>query len=214
MRARVAERGSVLATSAVILAGLIGVAGLSVISVQRSMGVSGQQRGHSQALHAAEAGIATAATFLRTHLAQGSFWSAYTLPSCSTKEKDLGTCVGVAPPDLIGNGALPGAPDNPFDPSADAWYEVTLFNNSLDPKFALGKDGDQVLVIRSTGHGPDNARVVLEVEVQGTATQAADEMCGGYQGQQGMSELNSGRTDCGGGPIDSSDSATYTPTLN
>jgi len=46
MRARHAERGSVLATSAVILAGLIGVAGLSVISVQRSMGVSGQQRGH------------------------------------------------------------------------------------------------------------------------------------------------------------------------
>lgn len=214
MRARHAERGSVLATSAVILAGLIGVAGLSVISVQRSMGVSGQQRGHSQALHAAEAGVAAAATFLRTHIAQGSNWSAYTLPSCSPKEKDLGTCAGVTPPDLVGNGALPGDANNPFDAASDAWYEVTLFNNAIDPKFGLGKDGDAIIVIRATGHGPDNARVVLEVEVAGTATQAADEMCGGYQGQQGMSELNSGRIDCGQGDIDSSDGTVYTPTLN
>jgi hypothetical protein len=203
MRARERQRGSVLATSAVVLAGLIGVAGLSVLSVQRSMGITGQQRGHAQALHAAEAGVAAAATFLRTHLAQGSNWSAYTLPNCSPKDKDLGSCTGVAPSDLIGNGAVPGSADNPFDPAAGAWYEVTLLNNALDPKFALGKDGDAVMIIRAIGHGPDGARVVLEVEVGGTASTSADSLCVGYA-QQGMSELNSGRNDCLG-VIDSAD---------
>jgi len=209
MRARECQQGSVLATSAVILAGLIGVAGLSVLSVQRSLGVSGQQRGHAQALHAAEAGIAASATFLRNHLALGSRWSAYVVASCSPKEKDLGTCAGVMPPDLIGNGALPGSADNPFDATALAWYEVTLFNNATDPGFAAGIDSDSIIIMRSTGHGPDGERVVLEVEVGGTASKPADEVCVGYA-QQGMSELNSGRTDCGG-TFDFGTSTTYTP---
>jgi Tfp pilus assembly protein PilX len=211
MYARDPQRGSVLATSAVILAGLIGVAGLSVLSVQRSLGVSGQQRGHSQALHAAEAGVAAGATFLRKKLALGSNWGAYVQINCSPKEKDLGTCTGVTPSDLVGNGALPGDPNNPFDATANAWYEVTLFNNASDPNFATGGDGDAIIIMRSTGHGPDGARVVLEVEVGGTASKAADEMCVGYA-QQGMSELNSGRNDCLG-IIDEGDTATYTPTL-
>jgi hypothetical protein len=211
MRARDPRRGSVLATSAVVLAGLIGVAGLSVLSVQRSLGVSGQQRGHAQALHAAEAGIASGATFLRKHLSLGSNWGAYVQVNCSPKEKDLGSCTGVSPPDLVGNGALPGTPDNPFDPAANAWYEVVLLNNASDPKFALGGDGDAIIIMRSTGHGPDGARVVLEVEVGGTASKSADEQCVGYA-QQGMSELNSGRNDCLGA-INNADTATYTPTL-
>jgi hypothetical protein len=205
------QRGSVLATSAVILAGLIGVAGLSVLSVQRSLGVSGQQRGHAQALHAAEAGVASAATFLRKHLALGSKWGAYVVASCSPTEKDAGSCSGVTPPDLIGNGALPGSPENQFDPSAQAWYEVTLFNNANDPGFVTGIDQDAIIIIRSTGHGPDGERVVLEVEVSGTATRAADEVCVGYA-QQGMSELNSGRTDCANS-FDFGVTDSYTPTL-
>ena len=214
MRARDPQRGSVLATSAVILAGLIGVAGLSVISIQRSLGVSGQQRGHGQALHAAEAGIAAGSSFLRKHIAVGSNWSAYVLPACSPKEKDLGTCAGVTPPDLLGNGLLPGDPDNPFGAGAEAWYEVTLFNNSLDPKFGLGKDGDAIIIMRSTGHGPDGARVVLEVEVGGTATGNANNSCyAGYGAQQGQSAMNSGENACTG-TINSGDTAEFTPTIN
>lgn len=214
MRARERERGSVLATSAVILAGLIGVAGLSVISVQRSLGVSGQQRGHSQALHAAEAGIASGATFLRKHLSLGSNWGAYTVPSCSPTEKDAGTCVGVMPPDLYGNGLLPGDANNPFGAGTEAWYEVTLLNNATDPSFALGGDADAIIIMRSTGHGPDGARVVLEVEVAGTATTAAGGSCNaGYSGQQGLGALNSGVNDCTG-TIDSGATGAYTPTIN
>ena len=198
-----------LATSAVILAGLIGVAGLSVLSVQRSLGVSGQQRGHSQALHAAEAGIAAGATFLRRHLSVGSNWGAYVQINCSPKEKDLGSCTGVTPPDLVGNSALPGDPNNPFDPTANAWYEVTLFNNATDPKFGIGGDADGIIIMRSTWHGPDGARVVLEVEVGGSGSSNADAQCVGY-GQAGMSELNSGRNDCLGA-INSGDSATTDP---
>jgi hypothetical protein len=214
MRARERERGSVLATSAVILAGLIGVAGLSVISVQRSLGVSGQQRGHSQALHAAEAGIAAGATFLRKHLSLGSNWGAYTLPSCSPAAKDAGTCVGVTPPDLVGNGAPPGDPSNPFGATTEAWYEVTLYNNASDPGFVAGTDADAIIVMRSTGRGPDGARVVLEVEVAGTATGAAGGSCNaGYAGQQGLGALNSGVNDCTG-TIDSGATGSYTPTIN
>lgn len=211
MRSRDRERGSVLATSAVVLAGLIGVAGLSVLTVQRSLGVSTQQRGHAQALHAAESGVAAAATFLRKHLALGSRWGAYVVASCSPKEKDAGTCSGVSPSDIVGNGALPGSADNQFGAGTEAWYEVTLFNNAADPGFAAGADGDGILIIRSTGHGPDGERVVLEVEVEGTASQAADQVCVGYA-QQGMSELNSGRTDCAN-TFDFGTGATYTPSL-
>lgn len=211
MHARDKQRGSVLATSAVVLAGLIGVAGLSVLSVQRSLGVSGQQRGHAQALHAAEAGVAAAAAFLRSHLALGANWGSYVDPSCGPRQKDDGSCAGQSPPDIIGNGAAPGSADNPFDAASRAWYEITLLNNANDSAFGSGGDADAIIIIRSIGHGPDGERVVLEVEVQGTATKSADDVCVGYA-QQGMSELNSGRSDCGGN-FDFNETATYTPTL-
>ena len=194
-----------LATSAVVLAGLIGVAGLSVLSVQRGLGVSGQQRSRAQALHAAEAGVAAAAAYLKRHIALGSNWTPYVVPSCGTATPPGGGCP-VSPPEIVGNNRPPGDPDNPFAPTANAWYEVTLYNNIADPGFAAGRDNDAILIIRSTGYGPDGARVALEVEVGGTAQTSVDTQCAGYS-QQGMSELNSGRNDCLGN-IDSTDSAT------
>jgi hypothetical protein len=204
-----------MATAAVVLAGLIGVAGLSVLSVQRSLGVSGQQRGHAQALHAAEAGVMAAAVFLRKHMVEGSGWSPYVAPDCTVGP---GNCPGknaVAPEEIVGNMQPPGAADNPFQPAAQAWYEITLYNNPSDPQIGPGKDSDNIIVIRSVGHGPDGARVVLEVEVEGTPGTATESLCVGYA-QQGLSELNSGRNDCfrgvaAQGDVDSSQVQRYTP---
>lgn len=159
------QRGSVLATATVILAGLLAVAGFTVIVVQRSIGVTSQQRGHAQALHAAEAGVAAAASFLRASFAtDGSKWTSFIAPPDGG-----GNPVGVSPVGIAGNGALPGTSGNPFGATAGTWYDVLLFNNPADPQYGGGLDQDGIVIIRSIGHGPDNARVVLEVEVQGTA---------------------------------------------
>jgi hypothetical protein len=50
-----------------------------------------------------------------------------------------------------------------------AWYEVTLFNNRSDPGYGAGDDQDGVIIIESTGHGPDGARVILEVQARQAA---------------------------------------------
>jgi Tfp pilus assembly protein PilX len=156
------QRGSVLATTSVVLAGLVAVAGISVISVQRSAKVSSQQREHVQALHAAEAGVAAAASFLRTHLVPVTNWGAFVAAPVG------GEPVAVVPVGIEGNGEAPGAAGNPFAAGSDTWYEVSLYNNPQDPGYEAGEDHDAVVIIRSIGHGPDRARVVLEVEVGGS----------------------------------------------
>jgi hypothetical protein len=153
----------VLAGVTVVLAGLTIVAGFTIATIQRTTGISGQQRSHAQALHASEAGIEAAAAFLRANLAPGTNWSAYvTVPDAG------GNPVGVVPAGITGNGIQPGVLGNPFDPAALSWYEVTLFNNRSDPGLNTPADQDAVMVIKSLGHGPDGARVVLEVQVKGT----------------------------------------------
>jgi hypothetical protein len=189
-----------MAAAVVVLLALVGVAGLSVLSVQRGLNVSGAQRAQSQALMAAESGIAAAAAFMRTHIAQGTNWSAYCSPSNSSPQ---------SPTLIVGNNALPGTSGNPFTSTLEIWYEVTLYNNVQDPGFVGGTDDDAVMIVRSTGHGPDGARVILEVEITAVATGAADATCVGYA-QQGLSELNSGRNDCLTS-INSADTQNWTP---
>jgi len=218
MRARETQRGSVLATAVIVLAGLIGVAGLSVLSVQRGLGVSGQQRGHAQALHAAEAGVISAAVFLRKHMVEGSSWGPYVVANCTIGIDGCPTNNPAQPMEIIGNFAAPGTTDNQFLPAAQAMYEVSLYNNPTDPGLVQGLDSDNVIVIRSVGRGPDGARVVLEVEVEGTPGGSADSLCVGYA-QQGLSELNSGRNDCFQGlglqgDVDSSQVQRYSPSRN
>lgn len=153
-----------LAAATVVLAGLAIVAGFTIATVTRSTGVSAQNRGHAQALHAAEAGVEAAAAFLHDHFNNGNHWQAYVQPP------DInGNPVGVSPGAITGNGAGPGTPGNPFDAGALAWYEVTLFNNRSDPGYGAGDDQDGVIIIESTGHGPDGARVILEVQAKQAA---------------------------------------------
>ena len=146
-----------------ILAGLTIVAGFTIATVARTTGVSGQQRGHAQALLAAESGVWAAAAFLRANFAAGTYWTPYVvLPDGG------GNPLGVVPAGIAGNGVPPGGVGNPFDAAAQSWYEVTLFNNRADPGLGVPADSDAVIVIKSTGHGPDGALVVLEVQVKGT----------------------------------------------
>lgn len=157
------QRGSVLATATVLLAALTIIAGFTIVTIQRTTGVSGQQRAHAQALHAAEAGVEAAAAFLRANFVTGTQWTAYVALPDGT-----GIPAGVVPAGIAGNGVPPGGAGNPFDPAAQSWYEVTLHNNVGDPGVGIPADQDGVIIIRSLGHGPDDARVVLEVQVKGT----------------------------------------------
>ncbi|MBP6629501.1 MAG: hypothetical protein KBG28_06075 [Kofleriaceae bacterium] len=194
------ERGTVAATATIVLAGMVGVAGLSALQVRKSINVSAQQRSHTQALYAAESGVAAASAFLRRRIAQGANWGAYVSASNSSP---------VAPTDIVGNTDAPGTGENPFAATQSASYDVTLLNNVDDPGFSAGTDSDGWLLLRSVGHGPDGARVVLEVMISGTTGAPAEAICVGYA-QQGLTELGSGRNDCLA-DINSGDSATYTP---
>jgi hypothetical protein len=184
-RSERSERGSVMATAIVILLAISGVAALTVGAVSRGVATAGHQITDVQALHAAQSGVSAAAAFLRHHIAQGGNWSAYVSPSNGSP---------VSPEQILGNGVPASDPTAPLHAS-NSWYEVTLLNNTDDTGFAAGVDADAVIVIRSIGHGPDGARVVLEVEVVGTGVAPADSVCAGYA-QENMSELGAGRNDC------------------
>jgi hypothetical protein len=113
------------------------------------------------------------------------------------------------PPDIVGNQALPGTPENLFSTDITAWYEVEVLNNLDDDGYAVGDDEDGRVIIRSTGHGPSGtvARVEWQVGVQ--ITGAGGRPCPGY-GQKGMAEDGAGRNDCLT-TIVATDVATFSP---
>jgi hypothetical protein len=174
-----------MATTMVILLAIGGVAALTVGAVSRGVQTAGHQVTDVQALHAAQSGVAAAAAFLRHHISQGQNWSAYVSPNNASPS---------SPEQIVGNGVESDDPTAPLT-AVSSWYEVTLLNNTDDPGYASGTDTDALIVIRSIGHGPDGARVVLEVEVVGDGVAPADSLCAGYA-QQNLSELGAGRDDC------------------
>lgn len=54
-----------------------------------------------------------------------------------------------------------------------ATYEVTFLNNPEDPGFKEGRDSDFTLLVRSTGRGPRDATVTIEIKL-------TDTLCGHY----------------------------------
>lgn len=196
------QRGSAMVVSMVSLVGLIGVGGIALLASQSDLSGAANDRFQAVAMHAAEAGVAAAMDTLRTEHDPGLHWTALVTPD----NQD------VAPSDLIaGNGAQPGADGNLFSSDRQAWYEVEIRNNVTDSGLSDGEDEDGRVVIRSTGYGPNRARVILEVEVSGlNLVVNANQMCAGY-GQRGLDADGSGRDDCMG-VVDSGSTATFRPT--
>lgn len=151
------QRGNSLLLALIVMSSLATLGSLTVVSVQSSLKASTNDRSGSIATYAAESGGAIAIEFLRTSYVEGGgFWSAYTHPKNVTIEV----------PAFPSNGALPGAPGNPFSADQNAWFNVELLNNRTDPDFNGGTDQDGQLIIRSTGHGPQGSVAIIEWEIR------------------------------------------------
>lgn len=186
----------------VSLVGLIGVGGVALLASQSDLSGTAHDRFQTVALHAAEAGVAAAMDALRGQHDPNNHWTTLVTP----ENQDVELCESIA-----GNGVKPGEEGNLFSPDRKSWYEVQIQNNVSDPGFADGEDDDARVVIRSTGHGPNQARVILEVEVSGRNLMVdANQMCAGY-GQRGLDADGSGRDDCMG-VVDSGSTTTFRPT--
>jgi hypothetical protein len=202
VKSEINQRGSAMVVSMVALVGLIGVGGIALLASQSGLSGAAHDRFQGVAMHAAEAGVAAAMDALRTQHDPATRWSA--LVEAENQDVELSAIVA-------GNGVRPGEVGNLFSADRQSWYEVEIRNNVSDPGFAAGDDGDSRVVIRSTGYGPDRARVILEVEVSGSNLLVdANQMCAGY-GQRGLDADGSGRDDCIG-VVDSGSTATYRPT--
>jgi len=185
----------------VSLVGLVGVGGVALLAAQGGLSGATHDRFQGVALHAAEAGVAVAMDSLRVQFDLAAHWSALVTPDNQDVEAST----------LAGNGAMPGETANLFSSDRESWYEVEIRNNVSDPGFAGGTDDDSRVVIRSTGHGPNGARVILEVEVSGRGLLSdPNQVCAGY-GQRGLDADGSGRDDCMG-VVDSGSQASFRPT--
>lgn len=157
------QRGNSLLLALIVMSALATLGGLTVVSVQSSLKTSTNDRSQSIALYAAESGGAVAMDMLRGPTAYDAAlgWSQWVVPG------DAGV-VPLTTAQLQGNGVLPGVTGNLFSPDLNAWYSVEIHNNRDDPGFlqAAGtNDHDGIVIVRSTGHGPQGSVAILEWEV-------------------------------------------------
>ncbi len=186
--------------AAIALAALLGLAGLTLLSVRGGIRASGHERRQAIALFAAESGISAGMDFLRKNRDASANWGAYVTANNSAPSQPSG---------VPGAGIKSGVTGNLFSADQGAWYEITILNNVSDPGFSAGTDADAHVVIRSVGHGPNNASVTLEVGIRGPGATALGRPCPVYA-QRGIAEDGAGRNDCLS-VIDGSTSATFRP---
>lgn len=137
MRRSAHERGAALLLMLVTLVALLGIGAMTLVAV-RPAARPLAPRHQSEALYAAESGVAAALSWLAGGCEHGE------LPARP------------AHPELFGNGVAPGEPGNPFDPAAGLSYEVTV-----------DRAGERLLV-RSLGRrGRVEVIVEAEVEEEG-----------------------------------------------
>ena len=184
----------------VSLAGLIGIGGLSFLVAEGGLKGSAHDRFQSAAMHAAESGVAAGMTYLRSSYDGTTYWSSLVSPANDAIQQ---------PTDIIGNAAQPGDSGATLSSDTRSWYEVTVLNNPGDPQFEAGTDGDGRVILHAVGHGPDDATVILEVEVSGDGLLTTSTNCNAY-GQRGMSENGAGRSDCMG-EVQGTVTGTYQP---
>ncbi len=184
----------------IALSGLLAVAGMAVLSVQRRMSVGAHARFTAVALYAAESGLAAGLEFLRINIDPEDNWSEWVSQNNATPQR---------PSAIIGNEASAGDATNPLSAGSRARYEVEVLNNPNDPGFATGTDEDGQVILRVRGLGPDGALVMLELEVAANGLVQARRPCPGYA-QRGIAEDGAGRNDCLD-RIEGADTATYRP---
>jgi hypothetical protein len=172
--------------SMVVLVGLLGLGGMAMLSVRGGASTASHERFTSMALCAAESGAAVAMDYLHTNIDTAAKWGAYV----SANNDDPPSPVGIP-----GNKVKPGVHGNLFSAGMQSWYEIAILNNTDDPLFATGGDGDAYVIIRVTGHGPDGSVAQVEVAVQANDLTNVGRPCPAYA-QRGMAEDGAGRNDC------------------
>jgi hypothetical protein len=162
MRRAGSERGSILVVAMVAIAAVLVVGGLTILSVQSSLRTAGADRFQTVALYAAESGAWAGVDFLRDNCDVATLFSAF-VPDENG--------VAQSPPGIYGNGVPPGEPQNPFDPSLQAWYEVSILNNTGDAgqQRSPPVDTDSQVILRVVGHGPGQTQTTIEVEIKNEA---------------------------------------------
>lgn len=173
--------------SLIILSALATLGTLTVISVQSSLKASTNDRSQAIALYAAESGAAFAMDYLRYH------YDATPMPGPSGgfpwfRTKAWGAFVGKPTDPVQSLDAF--LPTSPFGTGIVGSYTTKIFNNRDDypppalapapPPVAVpypptvpatdgyteGVDYDGRVIIQVTGHGPQEATAIVEVEVQ------------------------------------------------
>ena len=203
-RTSVRERGNALLVALIALTGLISLAGITVLSVQGGIATSAADRFNSIALYSAESGAAAGMDYLRKNIVISGGYGRFPTTFISASN--------ASPPqltDIPGNNKLPGDPANLFAPQLQAWYTVEILNNRGDSGYATGVDNDGILIIRSTGHGPDGATAQIEWEINGNGSSSANTPCPSYA-QKDMAENGAGANDCLS-TVNATSTATYRP---
>jgi hypothetical protein len=191
------ERGAVMAVTLIAVTALLALGAVTVLGVRSGLTAAAQSRFTSSALYAAESGVAAGMVFLRKNCSTLTLFSAYVSANNEAPQ---------SPTEISGNGIRPGETGNPFAEvggiaSGDLWYQVTIFNNRLDPMLAAGQDTDGAVTLRSTGYGPDNTIVVLEVDVQNQICLAI--YCEHDYSQRGVTSRNDAFSACSPRLVDS-----------
>src|SRR5262249_8164876 len=151
------QRGAALILSMISITALLSLGALTVLTVQVEQKSTGLSRIQQSALYAAESGAYAGVDFLRANCQTVDLFSQYLSANNATIQEPSG---------ILGNNAQPGDTNNPFPSNLSLWYTVQLKNNPSDLGYAgaacpggsnPGPDCDGIVVIRSTGHGPDDS---------------------------------------------------------
>jgi hypothetical protein len=166
------QRGNSLVLALIVMSALATLGSLTVVSMQSSIQMSTSDRAQAIALYAAESGAAVAMDFLRKNFdASGAApfggattWSAYCTANNQVPLADMSTVIP-------SSDAMPGDPGhhNLFSGDQNAWFHIDILNNRSDDSYRNNTpncDSDGILIIRSTGHGPQGSLVIIEWEVQ------------------------------------------------
>lgn len=198
----------------VIIASMIGVAGIAAMSVQSNIASAGTDRAKIVALYAAESGAIAAMSTLHGTYVQSTKWQSW-FDSATREQNTLLIPSNQAPACTSAVGSNCNAY---FEIDQQARYEVEVFNNSTDPgavwdateQAFLGTDTDGRVVIRSTGYGPNGTTARIEWEVGNPNGGINTTDCPTYA-QRGMSETGSGSNRCMGNVDLNASVATFTP---
>lgn len=166
------QRGNSLVLALIVLSALATLGSLTVVSMQSSIQLSTNDRAQAIAMYAAESGAAVTMDFLRKNFdasatppfGGATTWSTY----CTANNQPLLANMSTVIPSSDAMPADPGH-HNLFSGDQNAWFHIDILNNRNDPTYPNNTpncDSDGILVIRSTGHGPQGSLAIIEWEVQ------------------------------------------------